>query len=287
MALWAAALIGAVAVVGFLLLSRGGKDDEAPSSRFQAVHTFETADYHSLAVHPTVDMVFFGHHGGLQRSENGGQSWETVVDQANWDAMNTVFDPFAPETIYVAGHNVFFRSDDGGETWEEVQQNLPSLDLHTFAASPNKEGRLYAIPASQGLYASDDGGEQWSLVSEDIPPGSNSILELPDGTLILGATDQGILRSQDGGKTWSQSRTGIEVGAIYAIKGSPKGERLYAGTDHGVYVSTNGGGDWTATALDDTWVIALGVDPSDPQTVLAINRNGELYRSKDGGTTWS
>jgi photosystem II stability/assembly factor-like uncharacterized protein len=286
MALWAAALIGAVAVAGFLFLSRGGKDDEAASSRFESVHTFETADYHSLAFHPTADMALFGHHNGLQRSEDGGNTWETVVDEANWDAMNTVFDPFAPETIYVAGHNVFFRSDDGGETWGDVEADLPSLDLHTFAASPAKNGRLYAIPAGQGLYTSDDGGEQWSLVSEDVPPGSNSILELPDGTLLLGATDQGILRSEDGGKTWSQSRTGIEVGAIYAIKGSPKGERLYAGTDHGVYASADGGRNWTATALDDTWVIAVGVSPSDPNTVLAVNRDGELYRSSDGGASW-
>jgi photosystem II stability/assembly factor-like uncharacterized protein len=286
MALWAAALIGAVAVVGFLMLSRGGNDDEAPSSRFQTVHTFKTADYHSLAFHPTSGAVLFGHHGGLQKSEDGGQSWETIVDEANWDAMNTVFDPFSPDTIYVAGHNVFFRSDDCGETWQEVPQNLPSLDLHTFTASPNKDGRLYAIPAGEGLYGSDDSGQQWRLVSADVPLGSNSIVELADGTFLLGATDQGILRSEDGGKTWSQSRSGIDIGAIYAIKGDPNGERLYAGTDHGVYASNDGGKNWTNTALDDTWVIAVGVNPSDPQTVLAVNRNGELYRSIDGGASW-
>jgi len=286
------ALVGAVVVIAFVVLTGGGGGDDtsAPSSRFTALHKFETADYHSLAFDPSrPDLVLFGHHGGLQKSEDGGQSWEAVVDQENWDAMNTVFDPFASETIYVAGHNVFFRSDDGGETWAEVQTNLPSLDLHTFTASPNKEGRLFAIPAGEGLYVSEDGGGQWSLVSEDVPPGSNSILELPDGTLLLGATDQGILRSEDGGKTWSwsQSRTGIDLGAIYTIRGDPQGKRLYAGNDHGVYVSTDSGRTWSATALDDTWVIAVGVDPSDPNIVLAVNRNGELYRSIDGGSSWS
>jgi len=112
------------------------------------------------------------------------------------------------------------------------------------------------------------------------------ILELPDGTLLLAATDQGILRSEDGGKTWAQSRTGIDIGAIFAVKGDPKGMQLYAGTDHGVYVSTDSGRTWRATALDDTWVIAVGVDPENPDTVLAVNRNGQLYRSRDGGQTW-
>ena len=94
------------------------------------------------------------------------------------------------------------------------------------------------------------------------------------------------MRSEDGGKTWTQSRTGIDVGAIFAVKGDPEGTRLFAGTDHGVYVSTDSGQTWSKTALDDTWVIAVGVDPSNPLTVLVVNRNGELYRSPDGGESW-
>ncbi|MDO8612266.1 MAG: YCF48-related protein [Dehalococcoidia bacterium] len=288
MALWAALLAGTVGVIAFVLLSGGGGDgDGAPPSRFAAIHKFDTADYHSLAFDPEQpNVVLFGHHGGLQMSEDGGESWKKVADQQNWDAMNTVYDPFSPDTIYVAGHDVFFRSDDRGSTWEAVQSNLPGLDLHAFAASPATEGRLYAYSVGYGLYRSADGGSTWDLLTAQAPQGTNSILELPDGTLLLGATDQGILRSEDGGKTWAQSRTGIDVGAIFAVKGDPKGVQLYAGTDHGVYVSIDGGRTWRATALDDTWVIAVGVDPENPDTVLAINRNGQLYRSRDGGQTW-
>jgi photosystem II stability/assembly factor-like uncharacterized protein len=257
------------------------------SSRFASIHTFDTADYHSLAFSPDEDgVVLFGHHNGLQISRDDGQTWQPVVDQANWDAMNLAYDPSAASRIYMAGHNVYYISDDGGQTWGEVESNLPGLDLHTFGASPVEAGRLYAIPAGLGLYRSDDGGEKWSLVSEDMPRGSNSIIELPDGALLLGATDQGILRSEDSGKTWVQSRAGIDYGAIYAIRGDPKGDRLYAGSDHGVYTSSDGGQNWTATALDDTWIVAIGVNPKDPAELLAVNRGGELYRSSDGGATW-
>lgn len=289
MALWAVLLAGAVGVIAFVLLSGGGGGDEAvgPESRFQPIHKFDTADYHALAVDPAQpNVVLFGHHGGLQMSEDGGKSWKEVVDQQNWDAMNTVYDPFSPDTVYVAGHDVFFRSDDGGETWEAVQSNLPGLDLHAFGASASDEGRLYAFAVGFGLFRSDDGGLTWGAVAPDAPQGTNSILELPDGTLIIGATDQGILRSEDDGQTWAQSRAGIDVGAIYAIKGDPEGTRLYTGTDHGVYVSTDSGQTWSKTALDDTWVVSVGVDPVDPDRVLALNRGGELLRSTDGGNTW-
>ncbi len=288
MALWALLLVGAVTVIAFVALSRGdGGDGGAPASRFEPIHEFATADYHSLAFSPSEpNVVLFGHHHGLQMSEDGGESWQEVVDQENWDAMNTVYDPFSPDTIYVAGHEVLYRSDDSGKSWEAVESDLPGLDLHAFAASPIKEGCLYTFAVGFGLYRSEDGGDNWTLLTADAPPGTNSILELPDDTILLGATDQGILRSEDGGKTWTPSRTGIDVSAIFAIKGDPEGTRLHAGTDHGVYVSTDGGGTWSTTVLDDTWVIAVGVDPSNPQIVLALNRNGQLYRSQDGGLTW-
>ena len=286
---WAALTVALAGVFVYLIISApgGGRDGGAPSSRFDQIHTFDTEDYHSLALSPVEDsVVLFGHHGGVQMSRDNGSGWETLLDESGRDAMNLVFDPFSPRTIYMAGHDVYYRSDDAGGTWASVRSDLPGLDLHAFAASAAREGRLYAFAVGSGLYRSDDRGSGWKLVAADAPPGTNSIVELPDGTLLLGATDQGILRSEDGGKTWAPSRAGIDIGAIFAIKGDPKGERLYAGTDHGVYVSTDGGRNWSKTALDDTWILVVGVDPQDSNHVLAINRNGELYRSIDGGLNW-
>jgi photosystem II stability/assembly factor-like uncharacterized protein len=283
------ALLGVsiVILVGAACADGGGGDGGDFSSRFPSIHTFETDDYHSLAYSPNDDgVVLFGHHGGVQMSEDNGDSWSIVIDEPGRDAMNLVYDPFTLSTVYMAGHDVYYRSNDGGNTWSKVDSNLPGLDLHTFAASPKNDGRLYAVPVGYGLHVSDDGGLRWRLLSSDAPQGSNSIVELPDGGLLIGATDQGILRSEDGGGTWTQSRTGIEYGAIYTIRGDPMGKRLYVGTDHGVYTSGDGGKTWIATALDDTWIVAIGVDPSNPDIVLAVDRGGNLYRSNDGGKTW-
>lgn len=272
-----------------MLAACGSGDDGSPqsTSQFQPIHAFGTADYHSLAFSPTdAGVVLFGHHGGIQMSRDSGARWDTVIEEQGRDAMNLVYDPLAPQSVYMAGHDVYYKSGDSGMTWQPVESNLPGKDLHAFAVSPAKEGRAYAYAVGYGLFRSEDGGVTWKLQDPSAPQGTNSILVLMDGTLIIGATDQGILRSDDGGITWAQARDGIDVGAIYAIKGNPDGSRLYAGTDNGLYSSTDGGQTWTATAMDNNWVVAIGVNPMDPDEVLVIDRNGELFRSRDAGQTW-
>ncbi len=285
MALYAVLLV--VATVGVLYLltrSDSGSENGGPG-QFAAVHRFETGDFHSLAVDQE-GAVLFGHHNGVQISDDGGDTWSVLIEEPNWDAMSLAFDPFNPERIHLAGHNVYLVSDDAGISWDEVESDLPALDLHAFAVSPNREGRLYAYAMGHGLYASIDGGRSWNFLSADIPLGTSSLVELPDSSLLLAAADSGILRSTDGGETWSQLREAIDIGVIFTISADPTGQRVYAGTDRGVFVSTDEGRSWKATALDDIWATGIGVDPADPLKVYVINSLGFLYRSDDGGETW-
>src|SRR5262249_5965810 len=66
---------------------------------------------------------------------------------------------------------------------------------------------------------------------------------------------------------------------------------LYAATGAGVFKSTNGGERWTAAnaGLPGSVVVVginvLAIDPVHPSTVYAAN--GSLFKSNDGGATWS
>lgn len=288
--LWLALLgVGVIAVIAlFLSLQPGGDEGGTSASRSTSIYTFETADLHSLSFDPSnPERLVFGHHGGVMASEDGGKTWKALLNEQNLDGMNLVFDPEQPQTLYLAGHNVFSRSGDAGATWQAVSNNLPGLDLHAFGASPTTLGRFYAFAAGKGIFTSDGGDSTWSPLWTDAPQGTNSIVELSDGTLLVGATDKGILRSEDGGKTWQESRSGIATGVIFAVKGEPAGGRVYAGTSNGLFASSDGGRSWKPTTLDDAQVVVVGVNPDNPDNVMAIDRGGRLYHSTDGGTTWS
>lgn len=282
--LLAVTLVAAIAVF-VSLRSSEPSDGVAASSLQPSIYRFDTADKHALAFVPTnADQILFGHHGGLMRSLDGGRTFEATP--SGFDAMNLVFDPAAPKTVFAAGHDVLAKSTDAGITWSPVAADLPGLDVHAFAAS-TEAGRYYAFAGGYGLYVSADGGTSWTLRSDSAPPGTHSIIELPDGTLVVGATDAGILRSEDGGRTWVSSRAGIDSGVIFSVKGHPSGARLYAGTSAGLFVSDDEGRTWAPTALNDAMIVSVAVNPSDGLEVMAIERGGRLYHSTDGGTTWS
>lgn len=281
--------VGVAALVVYFVANRGDDESGASgSSRFASIYTFTTADVHSLTFDPSnPERLMFGHHGGVMASEDRGETWRALVDRQDFDGMNLVFDPKRPQTLYLAGHNVLSRSEDGGATWQSFSHDLPGLDLHAFGASPTTPGRFYAFATGRGIFASDNGASTWTPLWPDAPQGTNSIVELNDGTMLVGAFDKGILRSEDGGKTWRASRSGIETGVIYVVKGEPASGRMYAGTSSGLFASSDGGLTWQATTLDDAQIVVVGVRPDEPDDVMAIDGGGKLYHSTDGGTTWA
>jgi hypothetical protein len=62
---------------------------------------------------------------------------------------------------------------------------------------------------------------------------------------------------------------------------------VLAGTSHGVYRSDDGGRGWQPVGLQGREVLEIMPAPSDPRTVYAGSVPAALFRSSDGGTTWS
>ncbi|MEO7840819.1 MAG: hypothetical protein ABIU06_15870, partial [Anaerolineales bacterium] len=65
--------------------------------------------------------------------------------------------------------------------------------------------------------------------------------------------------------------------------------RLYVSTlgdQAGLYVSEDGGQTWTVAGLKST-ILAIAVSPLDPDHIIAVNDQGEVFASRDSGLTWS
>jgi photosystem II stability/assembly factor-like uncharacterized protein len=148
----------------------------------------------------------------IQRSDDGGKSWEPVGNQFTYDGTpgtHQWYDgtqhpwEFArvwhlepsltdPDTVYAGVEDAaLFRSTDGGQTWQELsglraasghlwQPGAGGMCLHTIVLDPRNAGRIFVAISAAGVFRTDDGGETWrpvnrGLQSEYIPDPSADV----------------------------------------------------------------------------------------------------------------
>ena len=267
----------------FLFLNKNSEN-----SVVRAISRLSTADFHSLAFSPTeAETIYFGHHGGLMVSYNGGKDWESTALN-NADGMAMVIPLFVLQRMYAAGHDVFYTSTDGGMTWNSVQTNLPGTDIHGFVVDPENADHVFAHVVGFGIFSSEDGGNAWSLLSDAVPTSTfNLAVGETAQTLYAAAGEEGLWVSENAGETWSKLPDSPDAGAL-AVTFVRADGRLYVstlGNTAGLYVSGDGGQTWTFTGLNGT-VLAIAISPLDPDHIVAINDQGEVFASRDGGTSW-
>ncbi len=278
-------VILAAAVAVWWLVARTG------SSGTPVLYQFRTQDFHSLAIDPAdPQTIYFGHHGGLLVSRDGGRSWQAGT-LSGVDAMQLVIPLADPDRIYASGHNAFTVSRDGGQTWEVPAHNLPALDLHGFAVAPSDPDRIYAFELGTfSLYASSDGGMTWE--TRTLPPNVNQgmiplAVAAEDPQHLYAGVGGQIWESLDGGQSWRQAGPG-PGGMIMALAVSASGKGLYAGTDQGIWKLDNSG-TWQklpAEPRDAVLAVAVGRLEGGAERVVLVDAQGNFYRSDDGGRTW-
>jgi photosystem II stability/assembly factor-like uncharacterized protein len=271
-----AALAAVAAVALALVMNAGGPSAGAAT----AWATLGTRDVHSLAFDPADSQhLFFGHHGGLLETRDGGRSWQPTALR-NADAMNVA--PPSGGFFQIAGHNVYMETADGGQTWQDVPNNLPGLDLHAFVADPADPSHAWAFAVGFGLFETTDKGRTWELRQ---PGGWGALASFVESgkAVVIGVGSTGVSRTDDGGRTWTA--LGQPIGQVASLAASADGAMIYAGTTTGVGRSTDGGRTWTTTPLK-TVGVTVAVYPKDPNVVVVVDDKTRFFRSKDGGASW-
>jgi photosystem II stability/assembly factor-like uncharacterized protein len=179
-------------------------------------------------------------------------------------------------------------------------------DVTDLAANPLQPETLFAAVGSP--FISTDGGDSWAVLQSlsDLAGGPvNCIEAAANGILIATGTYafSKVFRSDDGGSTWvSRSFSVSSSGTCIAMDPNDT-NTMYVGLNSNTSVtlnkviikSVNGGINWTAIDMTSVLpigysVVSIAVDPSNPQTLFAIGREGFsnslLVASFDGGVTW-
>ena len=194
--------------------------------------------------------------------------------------------------MFLIARSGFYRSSDMGTTW--VACSYPS-DARSWLAI-GADDRLY-LAGPFNLYSSSDLGNTWSPISH---PASqlNGIEISPQGDIYLlpgyDFTEPPIVyppvvlyRSTDGGNTWTERTIEGDGRSKMGPMGFTRNGDVLVGMDSRLLVSRDSGDTWESLAEFNSSVRSITANVQDDLFVLLRSTDFELYRSVDGGTTWT
>ncbi len=184
-----------------------------------------------------------------------------------------------------------------------TQTGPASQDVRAMAVFSNTQLYFYAGTSARGVFLSSD-GLHWAALNAGLT--NLSITSIVGGNLVpcgatcpipptvwVGTDGGGVFRSIGG--DWTPVNNGLSSLSVSALAFG-RGV-LYVATPTGLFKSIDFGASWTAVGdgLPSAGVVVVAVDPHDPANVYAGTIwtgtsepvGGGVFRSTDGGTTWT
>ncbi len=250
----------------------------------------------AVAGHPEHPSKFYmgSTGGGVWKTENRGVSWENISDaylrespaigairvapsDTNILYVGTGSDGIRSNIIRGSG---MYRSDDAGETWRHIGLAEAGQIGRMVVHPENPDlvyvgaiGNPFGPNEERGLYKTTDGGITWEAklqIADSV--GVYGVVMEPGNPDVLYAT------------TWRAERKPWSI--ISGMQASGGG---------GIFKSTDAGESWEklTQGLPSGLIgkIDLSISDAAPQRVYAIveavGDEAGIYRSEDGGTTWT
>ena len=231
-------------------------------------------------------------NGGVWKTTDYGRTWDPIFDEQGTGSVGAIaVAPSDPNIVYVgSGEGLqrpdlstgdgIYKSTDAGKTWTHLglrdAQQIPQIIIDP--RDPNRLfvaalGHPYGPNAERGIFRSTDGGRTF------------------DKVLYKGEDVGGIDVAFD------PQNANIVYAVLWEARQAPWENGAFSGPGSGMHKSTDGGTTWRQIGQglptfdrDGLGRIGLTIAPSMPSRVFATvdaARNGGLYRSDDGGETFT
>ncbi len=235
--------------------------------------------------------LLMGSDLGLMQSTNGGRSWAPEAPgQILGGVFAIAFTPDGRTAICTAPSGVFRLGEDG---WAAVRAPADASPgrVVAFGTAP---GRAYLL-GRDSLFVSDDGGQSFRRAGESLPPdaGLTSLAVLLSGSpgeSLLVVAGGRVMASGDGGVIWTERDTGLGPAAVDMVAADPEVPgRVWVASADRLHVSNDSGMSWRGigSPLPEPGTSVRGVAADREMNVLVVTTHRGIYRSEDGGRTWT
>ena len=225
----------------------------------------------------------------LYFSDDQGKTWQAVTASTGLSgtSINAIY--YFQDYWWVAdggtGQNLA-RSRDL-VSWQFIKDFGSGNDL---SAMTSRDGTLYAVDASGNFHASSD-FVNWSSVSVPSGPSAGTsqwtLAVLPSGRILSGgdsASPSALFYSDDNGQSWNTSATSLTTENFQDFTKWQSRYLVISNSSSNVYYTTDGSNyQQVATGSPNSFNSIAGVG----NTVIAVGVSASVYRSEDGGSTWT
>src|SRR4029079_11174907 len=273
---------------------------------WEKVPSFSARRVTPVAIDPQLPATIYAGTMGdaVYKSPDGGQHWlpHNVGLKEHVSFVNQfVFHPALSEKIYAATTVGAFYTKDAGRDWEERMNGMKEVHIVTSIAINPKDPTVLYGGTTGGIYRSEDSTTTWKKVNTGLIPESELMASMALGVnaieidrvnpdVVYAGTTKGLYRTTNKGESWERIGQSITEPFISSIVLHPSNSSvIYAGGPAGVWESTDGGKSWQTqnAGLATLNIRALAMDPNNPQSLYAGTNGSGLYRSTDGGGTWT
>ena len=266
---------------------------------------------HAFAADPSDPNVAYAGvwGGGTWKTSDGGASW-TLLPEAPVSAAALAVDPDDSQTVYATDRTqpVLWQSADGGQHWwRRFHAGSAYSRLQTLAIDPHHADTVYVSAFKPGGYGAEGSLFRvtcagYADVTGSLPRVVISLGVSPDQPgLILASTHvYGLYRSADDGQTWQVVEDSLPKVGFNTLAWEPDSGAVWGGACSGSFPDylrppglPNGDAEpglYRSTDGGQTWTHVLtGVVGKGfafaPRAIYAAAGN-DVYLSTDGGQTW-
>lgn len=277
--------IAAAGVLGLLLAAatwwQSNAAEEVPLSKVSHIH--------GIAVdRDDPEALLLATHYGVYRAEDGSAR---RISETGDDFMGFTAHPTAPQTYYASGHPAgggnlgVLVSRDGGRTWQQLSEGANGpVDFHAMDVSAADPDVMYGLYGQ--VQVSRDGGQTWRIAGA--PPAETFALAASarKPEVVYAATRGGLMQSPDAGERWSIVHAAGQP--VSMVEVAPDGTLFAFVVGEGLVKAAEPELEWDTldAALAERVLLHLAIDPSDPQRLFAVDQQGAILTSEDGGQSW-